>query len=65
MKDFSKTFEELSGDYEGKMKFAKLNVDDSGDLAGKFGVMSIPTVIPLRAPSKITVNIPVFLNIAD
>ncbi|MDY7029989.1 MAG: thioredoxin, partial [Spirochaetota bacterium] len=37
--------EELSGDYEGKLTFAKLNVDDSQQTAAKFGVSGIPTLI--------------------
>lgn len=30
---------------EGKVKVGKVNVDDEGELAVKFGVMSIPTVM--------------------
>ena len=30
---------------EGKVKVAKVNVDDEGELAMKFGIMSIPTVM--------------------
>ena len=38
-------FEKLSENYEGKVTFLKLNVDEAGDIASKFGVSSIPTVI--------------------
>ncbi|MBI5391521.1 thioredoxin [Candidatus Woesearchaeota archaeon] len=38
-------FEDLSKEYEGKVKFVKLNVDDQPELASQFGVMSIPTLI--------------------
>ncbi|MBD5459828.1 MAG: thioredoxin [Lachnospiraceae bacterium] len=31
--------------YEGKIKIGKLNVDDEGEIAGKYGVASIPTFI--------------------
>jgi thioredoxin 1 len=44
-KAFSPTIDELAGDYEGKCKIAKLNVDEAGEIAQKFRVMSIPTVI--------------------
>lgn len=37
--------EELSGDYEGKVKVGKLNVDDNPKTAMSFRVMSIPTVV--------------------
>jgi len=37
--------EELSNDYEGKIKVGKLNVDDNPRTAMAFRVMSIPTVM--------------------
>ncbi|MDF2987610.1 MAG: thioredoxin [Eubacterium sp.] len=37
--------EELSDDYEGKIQVAKVNVDDQGELAAQFRIMSIPTVL--------------------
>lgn len=36
--------EELAGEYEGKMKVVKLDVDSNQDIAFKYGVMSIPTL---------------------
>jgi thioredoxin 1 len=39
------TLEELSRDYAGKLRIAKLNVDDNPDVARRFEVMSIPTLI--------------------
>lgn len=41
-------FEELAGQYGDKIKFAKLNVDESPDIAQRYGVMSIPTLIVFR-----------------
>lgn len=40
--------EELSEKYKGKVLVAKVNIDDSGDLAMKFGIRNIPTVIFLK-----------------
>lgn len=37
--------EELGGKYEGKAVIAKVDVDAEPELARRFGVMSIPTVI--------------------
>lgn len=36
--------ESLSGEYEGKIRFCKINIDEAGDLATTYGVMSIPTL---------------------
>lgn len=38
-------FEQLSGDFKGKIKFAKVNVDDNAKVAGKFGVRGIPCLV--------------------
>ena len=37
--------EELAGEYEGKMTFAKLDVDQNAKTAVKYGIMSIPNLI--------------------
>ena len=40
--------EELAGDYDGKVNFVKDNVDQAGELASKYNVFSIPTLILLH-----------------
>ena len=35
----------VAGDYAGKLKVLKLNIDKEASVAAKFGVMSIPTLI--------------------
>ena len=40
--------EELASEYEGKVKVAKLNVDESQTTAGKYKVMSIPTFLVFK-----------------
>ena len=37
--------EELAGDYAGRVGVGKVDVDEQGELAGQFGIMSIPTVV--------------------
>lgn len=37
--------EELAGEYQGRVKFFKVNVDHSGELASKYNVFSIPTLM--------------------
>ncbi len=36
--------EELAGEYEGKVAFAKVNTDDARNVAIKYGIMGIPTL---------------------
>ncbi len=36
--------EELAEEYEGRVRFAKVNVDDNQQIAGSFGIRSIPTI---------------------
>lgn len=40
--------EDIQGDFEGKAKFFKLDIDESRALAKKFMVMSVPTMILLK-----------------
>ena len=37
--------EELAEDYEGKAKICKVNTDEEQDIAIKFGIRSIPTIL--------------------
>lgn len=40
--------EELAGEYAGTVKIGKLNIDDSPQMAQKFGVNSIPTLMVFK-----------------
>lgn len=44
-KQIAPILEDIAKEQAGKVTVAKLNVDDFGDIAGRFGVMSIPTLI--------------------
>jgi thioredoxin 1 len=37
--------EELAESYKGKATIGKVNVDENGELASRYGVMSIPTML--------------------
>ena len=41
----SPTVEELAKEYQGRMKFMKLNTDENPDIASKYNIMGIPTVM--------------------
>lgn len=40
--------EELSNEYDGKVKFVKLNTDENPMIASKFGIRSIPTLLVFK-----------------
>ncbi len=40
--------EELVGEYEGKVKIGKINVDDNSQTPPKFGIRSIPTLMMFK-----------------
>ncbi|WP_418792268.1 thioredoxin [Phosphitispora sp. TUW77] len=41
----SPIIDELAGEYSGKAKVGKVNVDENREIAVEYGVMSIPTLI--------------------
>lgn len=45
--------EQLSDEYAGKVMVGKLDVDAEPEISGKFGVMSIPTVILFKDGQEI------------
>jgi len=40
--------DELSDEYDGKVKFVKLNTDDNVATASKYGIRSIPTLLVFK-----------------
>ena len=44
-KAIAPVIEELAGEYTGRVKFAKCNVDDNPVTPGKYGIKAIPTLI--------------------
>jgi len=46
-------FEELSHEYGGKLKFAKADVQENQELAGKFGIRGIPCLLVLKKGEEV------------
>ncbi len=40
--------DELEKEFGGKVKFAKVNVDENQELAGKFGIRGIPCLVVMK-----------------
>lgn len=45
--------EEVEKKYEGRFKVGKLNVEEAQDVAAKFGVMQIPTMIIFKGGQEV------------
>lgn len=48
-KAISPIIEELAGEYDGKVKVAKMNVDNNANTPATYGVRSIPTLILFKS----------------
>jgi thioredoxin 1 len=46
-------FEEIEGDYQGRIEFQKVDVEEEAELASKFNIMSIPTFVALKDDKEI------------
>ena len=46
-------FEKLAGEYEDRLAFAKIDVDDNQEYAAKYGVRGIPTLLIFRAGKEV------------
>ncbi|MEO1252308.1 MAG: thioredoxin TrxA [Pseudomonadota bacterium] len=44
-KQIGPALEELSGDYDGRLTIAKINIDENPQTPGKYGVRGIPTLM--------------------
>ena len=40
--------DKVAPEFEGRLRFAKVNVDENPELAAKYGIVSIPTVMLFR-----------------
>ena len=52
----SPILEELAGEYEGRVRVAKVNVDEEPELAARYGIRSMPTFLFIK-DSEVTAQI--------
>ncbi len=45
--------EELANEYDGKVKFVKLNTDDNVQIASRYGIRSIPTLLVFKGGESV------------
>ena len=45
--------DELSNEFQGKVRFAKVNVDECRDIPAKFGIRGIPTLLLFNGGKKV------------
>jgi len=46
--------DEIAKDLEGKLKVVKVNVDEAQEVAGKYQIMSIPTILLFKSGEIVT-----------
>lgn len=51
------TLKEFAEAYKGKLKVAKLNVDEEPDLANQYGIVSIPTLLIFKNGQQVAQHI--------
>ena len=44
-RSISPLIDQLAGEYEGRVKIGKINIDEEGDLAARHGIASIPALV--------------------
>ncbi len=54
---FSPIIEETAKDYNGKVKFAKLNADFNAAIAAKYNIMAIPTTLLIKNGALKAMNV--------
>jgi len=52
-KMLSPIIEQINDEQNGKLKIAKVDVDENQDVSGKFGIMSIPTMVLFKDGNEV------------
>ena len=52
-KMFAPVLDDLSQEYDGKIKFTKVDVDENPETAMKYGIRSIPTLLVIKGGSPV------------
>ncbi len=52
-KMFAPVLDDLSQEYDGKIKFTKVDVDENPETAMKYGIRSIPTLLVFKGGSPV------------
>ena len=45
--------DQLADEMDGQIKFAKVNIEESPNVAGEYGIMSVPTFVILKNGEKV------------
>ena len=53
----SPTIDQIAEDYDGKVMVGKINIDEEPELAQRFGVMSIPTLILFKEGNVVSKSV--------
>ena len=51
------SLEEISNEMDGQVKIAKVNMDENPDLAAKYGIRSIPTLLMFKEGEPVAIQV--------
>ena len=52
--------DELAGEYEGRVKVGKVDIDNAQSTAATYGIMSVPTVLYFKGGEKVDQDVGVY-----
>ena len=56
----SPIIDQLAGDYEGRVKVGKVDIDNAQSTAATYGIMSVPTVLYFKGGEKVDQDVGVY-----